>query len=384
MKAYPVDREIRDCFEWLHRHPELSYQEHQTTKKIREKLEGWGVELLDVEMETGLIARIPGKGPGPKLALRADIDALPVAEESGLPYASTHEGCMHACGHDFHTSVLLGAARGLQAKAGQFPGELLLIFQPGEEAPGGALKAIATGALDEVDAFISLHTAPGLAVGCIAVNEGPVMAAVDRFEIFIEGEGTHAAYPHKGTDPVVVLAAVIQSLQTLISRSLNPLHANLLSITQVSCGNTWNVIPARAYLQGTVRTLEPEDRRLIEQKMRQMLRHLGEAYGADIRLNWIPSVPAVINTPALCRLARTAIEAEGLEAVSMEGSLGGEDFSLYLEHKPGLYMKVGTGGQLPLHHPGFVASQDALEPAIAVLERLALSCQQLGRADFSA
>lgn len=358
-----MKQRLIEAFRWLHRHPELAFGERETIRFLRGELERAGIEILDAGVDTGLIARIRGNGPGRITGLRCDIDALPVQEETGLEYASVNEGRMHACGHDFHAAVMLGAALILKETADSWPGEVKIVFQPAEETASGAEKVAFCGNLDDVEVFYGVHTYPGAEAGWLGIREGAVMAAVDRFAIDIRGRGAHAAQPHKGIDPIVVQAAMVQSIQSIISRSMDPFSHSLISITHVESGNTWNVIPESAFLEGTVRTLDADDRALIEQRMRAVVSSVAEAYGAEAELTWIPGPPAVVNDGKVCQMAEKLAREMGFEVGRQEDTMTGEDFSLFLEGRPGAFIRVGTGGGYPLHHPKFTADPEAIYPA---------------------
>ena len=365
---------LAELLKWFHSHPELAYEERETTAKIREVLDEAGIPVLDSGLETGLIAVIEGGKPGPVIGLRADIDALPVQEESGLPYASCHPGRMHACGHDFHTVTLLGAALMLKERQAELPGTVKLIFQPAEEIDSGARKVIATGLLDDCKLFLAGHSYPQFEAGTLGIKGGPVMAAVDRFEVVIRGRGCHAGQPAKGVDPIVVQAAIVQSLQTVVSRNMDPFTPRVISITHVEAGTTWNVIPETARLEGTVRTLDHEQRALAEERFRSLVAGIAAAYGAEADIRWSHGSGAVINDEKLCILAREAARETGLTAALQENTMGGEDFSCYLENRPGLFVRVGTGGGWPGHHPKFNVDPAALMPAARFFATLARKC----------
>lgn len=248
----------------LHQFPELSNQEVKTTALLKQRLLDVGIRVLDVPLKTGLIAEVSGNPEGPVIAIRADIDALPIHEETDLPYISSKPEIMHACGHDFHTSVILGAAYLLKQQEHSLPGTVRIIFQPAEETGHGAEEILGSGGLDGVQAIFGLHNTPYLKVGEFGTRVGPLTAAVDRFEVSISGKGTHAAAPDKGIDPIVASSHLITALQTIISRNTDPLDHALISITELTSGNTWNVIPEKAYMQGTVRTLNDETRKAFE------------------------------------------------------------------------------------------------------------------------
>lgn len=371
MKEDELLKEVRNDFQWLHENPELAYQEYKTTEYIKKQLKKENVTIIDLPLDTGLVAQIKGNGEGPVIALRCDIDALPIEEQSGLAYSSKKPGLMHACGHDFHTAVMLGVAKVLNLYKDELKGTVKIIFQPAEEAPGGATKIIETNVLDDVKLIWGIHTAPGIPVGTIAISEGAVMAAVDRFEIHVQGKGTHAGHPEEGIDPIVVMSAIVQSVQTIVSRNMNPFHANLISITRIEAGNTWNVIPEKGFMEGTVRTLDVEDRKQIQTRLSDLVSEIAKSYGAKAELTWFAGPPAVYNDASLCEFARNVASNLGATVAEVERSLGGEDFSFYQEIIPGAYLKIGTGGEHPLHHPAFIADPEALVPTIKYIVELA-------------
>lgn len=364
---------IKKLFAWFHEHPELSYQEYRTTAKIAEILEEIGVEILEAGLETGLIAVIKGEEGGPSIALRSDIDALPIKEETNLEYKSRNPGVMHACGHDFHITSLLGAADILVRSKDEIKGTIYLIFQPAEEAPGGARKVIQTGVLKEVRGYLAIHTSSDHKPGRVGIRKGAVMASVDRFQIHVMGKGTHAGHPDQGIDPVVVSAAIVQNVQTIVSRNIEPFSPGLVSITHIEGGNTWNVIPQSVYMEGTVRSLSPDVRQLIKERLNQIAVCTAAAYGAEAITEWYEGPPAVINDEELTKKAEKAAKTAGLVVEEAQPSLAGEDFSYYLESVGGVFIKMGTGGKYPNHHPKFTASCDALEKSAAFLAEAALT-----------
>ena len=362
---------LEDLFEWLHQHPELGFEEYETTAKLRAILEREGIEVLDAGLKTGLIAQITGDRPGKCVALRCDIDALPIQEQTELPYASAHPGRMHACGHDAHTAIMLGAALLLNQRRSELNGTVRIVFQPAEELPAGARAVLATGLLEDADLYLGVHVSPELPAGTLGLKAGPVMAAVDRFAITIHGRGAHAAQPHESVDPIVVQAAIVQSVQTIVSRALDPFAAAVVSITHVESGSTWNVLPETAFLEGTVRTLEPAVREKAEALLRGFTMQIAASYGAQADFVWYPGPPAVINDPALCQAARQVAKEVQIPAAEQENTLTGEDFSCYLENRPGLFVRVGTGCGFPLHHPKFKVDQQILYPTAQYFAQLA-------------
>lgn len=372
----PVWEMLTELFCWLHRHPETGLEEYCTTQKLRSVLEDYGIEVLDSGLPTGLIAVIRGGGEGRVIGLRADIDALPVQEESGLPYASENPGCMHACGHDFHAACILGAALMLQERRSEWRGTVKIVFQPAEEIDRGGLLVMETGLVDDCEVFLAGHTSTGMPVGHLGVKEGPVMAAVDRFAVTLRGMGCHAAHPHKGVDPIPAMAAMIQSLQMVTSRSMDPFAPRLLSVTHAEAGSTWNVIPETAFFEGTVRTLDAGDRALAEKRFREIVGGTAAAMGVTAQIDWTHGSPAVVNDAALCELARSVAARCGLSTCIQENTMGAEDFSRYMQGRPGLFVRIGTGGTYPAHHPRFTVDPQALYPAAGFFAELALACLQ--------
>lgn len=366
---YPEMVELRREF---HRYPELSFKEVHTSAMIVEKLRAFGCDTVEQMYNTGVVATIKGGlGEGKCIGLRADIDALPVTEETGLPYASEIPGHMHACGHDFHTSALLGAALLLKRKEHELQGRVKLVFQPAEEAPGGAKKVLETGLLQDVCAIFGMHVSPRLPVGTLGLRAGAVTASVDRFQITFRGQGTHAAHPDAGIDPIPAAAAFIQAAQTIVSRNLNPFAAGLVSITHVEGGNTWNVIPSTVLVEGTTRSLGKEERQLIRENLCRLAERIAEGHGAQAEIDWYEGPPATDNAPEWIEVARQAAKEQSLEVVEAPASLAGEDFAYYQEQLPGAFVLVGTGHSFSNHHPKFQLDPAALQPAAAFLARLA-------------
>jgi len=360
--------EVRHTF---HKHPELSKEEFKTTQTLRRLLNEAQISIIDLPLETGLVAEIIGNKEGPIIAIRADIDALPIIEETDLDYKSQIYGKMHACGHDFHASVILGAAYLLKQQQSTLCGTVRFIFQPSEETGHGAEVILESGALRDVAAIFGLHSAPGLEVGCLGTNEGPMYAAVDRFEIEIVGVGSHASSPEKGIDPIIVAANIITSLQTIVSRSVSAFDQVVVSVTHIKSGNTWNVIPTSAYIEGTVRTLKTETRALIPQKMRQIINGLADSFGATAEFKWFEGPPATNNTAKWTAIAIDVAKKQGFEIKELSQSLAGEDFAYYQEQIPGAFVNIGTGVSHSLHHPKFTVDDAALLPSANYFAQLA-------------
>ena len=370
MERKALEQKLTGFFEELHMHPELSYEEYETTERIKRELAAAGIEILQIPITTGVTAIVRGAKPGKTYGLRCDIDALPIAEETDLTYKSKTPGKMHACGHDFHTAAVFGAALLLQERKEELQGNVKILFQPAEESSHGAETVLETGVFSDVTAIFGLHTAAYLPVGTLGIRAGSVMAAVDRFELNITGTGCHGGHPDEGVDTILVAASVIQAFQSIVGRNLNPFHTGVVSVTRINGGNTWNVIPDKVELEGTVRSMEKDDRIFIEKRMREIAEHTAAAYGANAELLWYPGPPATVNEKAWSAFAQKVAEESGFEVVPQRNSTGGEDFAFYLEKIPGCFINVGTGVGYPNHHPKFYADEAALTPAAEYLEKL--------------
>ncbi|APC40395.1 amidohydrolase [Clostridium estertheticum] len=360
--------EVRHNF---HKHPELSNEEFETTKTLRKLLNEAQIRILKLPLKTGLVAEITGDREGPIIAIRGDIDALPIIEETELEYKSQVSGKMHACGHDFHASVILGAAYLLKQQESTLEGTVRIIFQPAEELGHGAEDVLASGALSNVAAIFGLHSAPELELGSFGTKVGAMTAAVDRFEIEIEGIGTHASSPEKGIDPIIVAAHIITSLQTIVSRSVSTFDQVLISVTHIESGNTWNVIPNKAYIEGTVRTVNANMREFVPSKMRQIIKGVADSFGATAELKWYSGPPATNNTKDWTEVALEVAQKQGYVIRKLPDTLIGEDFAFYQEKIPGAFVKIGTGVSYSLHHPKFKVDDAALLPAANYFSELA-------------
>lgn len=361
---------LEEQFKHFHRHPELSAQEFETTARIKAILSEADIEIMDLPLETGLIAVI-GKGEGPVAALRCDIDALPVQEETELDYASRQALCMHACGHDFHLTAVLGAALLLKQREANLKGRVKFIFQPAEEINRGARQILETGALNDVTQIFGIHSSPALPINTLGLRAGAVTAAVDRFAIKILGRGGHAAMPNQSLDPITAAAALVMNAQLLVSRRINPFHAAVLSFTHLDAGQTWNIIPESAFLEGTVRTHDPVDRADIAALLADMTRHTAAAHGLTGEFNWEAGPPAAINKAEAVDFATRIAGKSGFTVTDPEDSMIGEDFAFYLEEIPGCFIMVGTGLSYALHNPKFQVDPEALYPTVAYLADLA-------------
>lgn len=354
----------------LHREPELSYEEFKTTAKLREWLTAAQISILDLPLATGLIAEI-GQGEGPIVAIRCDIDALPIEEQTELPFASEIPGKMHACGHDFHTATILGAALLLKEREHELPGTVRILFQPAEETGHGAESVLASGGLKDVDAIFGLHNSPDLPTGTFGTRTGALTAGVDRFEITVKGVGAHAATPEKGVDAIVTAAQIITMLQTIVSRQNSTTEPVVLSVTRINGGFTWNVLPEKVELEGTVRTYNEEIRRLIPEQMKRIIEGVAEGAGAEAQLHWYPGPPATINHARWADFTKEVASEAGYEVQDIPPQMGGEDFSYYLQQIPGAFVNIGTGPAYALHHPRFDVDEAALLPAAKYFASLA-------------
>ncbi|WP_019912723.1 amidohydrolase [Paenibacillus sp. HW567] len=354
----------------LHREPELAYEEFRTTEKLREWLTTANIHILDLPLETGLIAEI-GQGNGPVVAIRCDIDALPIEEQTALPFASEIPGKMHACGHDFHTAVILGAALLLKTRESELPGRVRVLFQPAEETGHGAESVLASGGLKDVAAIFGLHNSPDLPTGAFGTRTGALTAGVDRFEITVKGVGAHAATPEKGVDTIVAAAQMITMLQTIVSRQNNALEPVVLSVTRINGGFTWNVLPEKVELEGTVRTYNEEIRRHIPNQMTRIIEGIAAGAGAEAQLHWYPGPPATINHGEWTDFAKEVASDAGYDVQDIPPQMGGEDFSYYLQKIPGAFVNIGSGPAYALHHPRFDVDEAAILPAAKYFASLA-------------
>nr|WP_276068287.1 M20 peptidase aminoacylase family protein [Bacillus pacificus] len=344
----------------LHENPELSYEEFETTKAIKNWLEEKNITIINSSLETGVIAEISGNSNGPLIAIRADIDALPIREETNLSYASKIHGKMHACGHDFHTAAIIGAAYLLKEREPSLNGTVRFIFQPAEESSNGACKVIEAGHLHGVQAIFGMHNKPDLPVGTIGIKDGPLMAGVDRFEIEIHGVGTHAAVPDAGVDPIVASSQIVMALQTIVSRNISSSHNAVVSVTNIHSGNTWNVIPEKAILEGTVRTFQAETREKIPALMERIIKGVSDALGVKTEFHFHSGPPAVHNDESLTHLCTQTAQEMSLDVITPTPSMAGEDFSFYQQHIPGSFVFMGTSGTHEWHHPSFTIDEQAL------------------------
>jgi amidohydrolase len=362
----------------IHAHPEIAFEEVRTSALVAEKLASWGIEVHRGLAKTGVVGVLRGRNDsGRTIGLRADMDALPMNEANTFAYRSTREGAFHGCGHDGHTTMLLGAARYL-AETRNFDGTVHFIFQPAEEGGGGGRVMVEEGLLDRFpcDELYALHNWPLMPFGTIGVRSGPMMAATDTFDVTIRARGGHAAIPHKANDPVVVAAHLITALQTLVSRSVNPLDSAVLSVTRVQTGSAYNVIPDDATLWGTVRTFRPELRDQMEEGMGRICAGIAAAFGCEVALDYHRGYPPTVNHEEQAGFAaEVAAEIVGPQNVErdVEPSMGGEDFSYMLEKRPGAYLFIGQGGgrhSCMVHNPHYDFNDALLPVGASLLSRL--------------
>jgi hippurate hydrolase len=363
----------------LHSHPETAFEEHRTAEMVAQLLESFGITIERGVARTGVIGTLVGSRASRRaIALRADMDALPIQEKTGFPYASQHEGRRHACGHDGHTAMLLGAAKYL-AETRNFAGTVHFIFQPAEENEGGARLMVEEGVLDRypVDAVYGMHNWPGLPAGQFAIRAGPMMAAFDIFEIAVAGRGAHAAMPHLGIDPVVAAAQIVTGLQTIASRNIHPLDGAVVSVTQIHGGDTWNVIPDSVVLRGTTRSFDPAVRDALEPALRRIAEGVCAALGAQLTIRYERRYPPTVNTAAEAELAATTAAAlVGADKVRRDllPSMAAEDFAWFLERRPGAYIWIGNGAdadQAMLHNPHYDFNDEILALGASYWARLA-------------
>lgn len=364
--------EVKQWRQHIHSQPELGFKEFKTSSFIVDKLKSFGIEVHQGLGGTGVVG-ILKNGSGPTIGIRADIDALPIKEQNDIEHKSTHENCMHACGHDGHTSVLLGTAKYLSQHK-NFSGTIYFIFQPAEEVLGGAKAMIDDGLFDKfpMDAVYGLHNWPGLPVGQIAVNNGPMMASFDTFEITLTGKGTHAAMPHLGADPIAAAAALITNIQSIVSRRISPLKSGVISVTQMNSGDTTNVIPDYAILKGTVRSFDMDVRQSMQDMLTEMVTVLPPLYGVTGEMDYHIRYPVTTNdSQAYLEIKEAATNALGADKVNtdVEPSMASEDFSFMSQEVKGAYFWLGVDGSSPskpLHNAAYDFNDDAIETGIKV------------------
>jgi amidohydrolase len=386
MKNLAVDSLMPEIVEWrrhLHRHPELSFHEKETSAFIAEKLMEFGIEVRRSTVGYGVTGILRGKRPGKTVVLRADMDALPILEENKNDYVSQNEGVMHACGHDGHTSILLGVASYYSDRLEELEGELRFLFQPAEEVcPGGAQGMIAEGVLDGADAVYGLHLWTPIPIGTVGSAPGPLMASADEFFIDIIGKGGHGGMPHRTIDSIVAGAALVTQLQSIVSRNVNPLEPAVLSVGTIQGGFAQNVIAERCRITGTVRAFDEETRHLIRRRIEEMTASVVSAYGAEAEIDYVMGYPPLVNHEGeFGRFFEIAPQAlgESVQVIRMEKLMPAEDFAYYVKEIPGCFMFVGAGNPdkaaiYPHHHSKFDFDEDAMLHGMKLLIAMADSC----------
>lgn len=367
----------------LHTIPELGRECFETAAFVEEKLREFGVDEIQTGFATtGIVAIVNGQGDGPTIGLRADMDGLPIIETTGLDYQSTHEGRMHACGHDGHTTMLLGAAKYL-CETRNFSGRVALIFQPDEEATGGAEAMVEEGILDtfDISQVYGIHNMPDFPVGGFFTTTGPLMAGADVFDINIKGRGGHGAMPHGTVDPVLAACSIAQAIQTIVSRNVDAAERLVISVTQIHTGSVDNVIPDTAYMNGTVRSFTPEVRELAERRLREIVAGQAASYGCEAEVVYNRGYPTTYNSAeGVVTATKAARDVSGVEAVvdDFEPVMGSEDFSYMLEKRPGAYLFMGQGPSAGLHHPEYNFNDDVAPVGASFFARLVETAQPVG------
>ena len=346
----------------IHRHPELAFDEHRTSARVADKLQSWGYAVERGLGGTGVVGQLVRGDGQRRLGLRADMDALPIDEATGLDYASCHAGVMHACGHDGHTAMLLAAAQHV-AQLGDFSGTLNLIFQPAEEGGGGALKMMDDGLFEKYpcDAIFAMHNMPGVPQGRLVLREGAAMASSDYATVTLTGVGGHGAMPHRAVDPIVAAASIVMALQTIVSRNIDPLQMAVVTVGALHAGKANNVIPQSATLEISVRALDRDVRAKLAQRIKTLITAQADSFGVTAQIDWRPGYAVLVNTPEETAFAReVALELVGAAQVTLQGPAvtGSEDFAFMLERVPGSYLLIGNGdgdsaGACMVHNPGY-------------------------------
>ncbi len=379
----PLEQEVsrlkEQLIEWrrdFHRHPEIAYQEQRTSSVLRGFLENLGLPVRNLA-KTGLRAELKGGSPGKTVALRADMDALPVQEESGKEYASENPGAMHACGHDGHMAILMGVAKLLSGRREELKGSVVFLFQPSEERhPGGAKPMIEEGALDGVDAVFGLHLWQSFPTGKVGILPGPMMAQSDEFSITVQGKGGHGSMPHQTVDPILVASQIVVNMQSIVSRNVDPLKSAVVSFGEVAGGSAHNIIPEKVVLTGTVRTFEETLQKMIKQRVFEIAEGTARVFGALADVRYTDGYPPLVNDAEMVEFVKqVVISTLGPEALpEFAPVMGGEDFAYYLQKVPGafFFLGSGTGCPYPHHHPKFDIDEEALPIGTLLLSKIAL------------
>ena len=360
----------------IHREPELGFGTEKTAQKVLAALEGLPLEIQTGVAENGIVATLKGGRDGPTVGLRADMDALPIHEETGLDFASGTDGKMHACGHDGHTSMLVGAAHALSGMRDRLSGTVKFIFQPAEEGGGGGRVMVEEGVAGGIDSIFALHLWPGLPFGTAATKSGPIMAAADAFEMKVKGRGGHGAMPHLTVDAIAISTQVVMALQTIVAREVDPVEPAVITVGEIEAGSAFNIIPETARLGGTVRTLNADLRESMPQRIEELARGVAQGMRGDAKLDYTFSYPVTVNDEASARLALGVIgdlfgEDDALELTNP--TMGAEDFAFFLEKLPGAFVWLGVGEDVSgLHTPTFAFDEEILPRGSALLAALAM------------
>ena len=376
-RAAELQGEVSEWRRHLHAHPELMFDVHETAAFVADKLRAFGCDEIVTGLgRTGVVGVIKGdRGAGETIGMRADMDALPIAEATDAPHRSTVPGRMHACGHDGHTAMLLGAARYL-AETRNFAGTVVVIFQPAEEGGGGGDEMVRDGLMERfgIDRVYGMHNMPGVAPGAFAIRPGPLCAATDEFTITVTGKGGHAAMPHRTIDPIVAGAQLVTALQAIAARNTDPLGSIVVSVTKFQAGTAYNVIPETALIAGTVRTLDEDVRKLAEERLHAVARSVCEAHGAEAHVAWKRGYPVTVNHETETGIAAEAAEAitgAGTVPTDIKAMMGGEDFSYMLNARPGAMILIGNGDSAGLHHPEYDFNDQIIPAGISFWAKLA-------------
>ena len=368
-----MSRNWKKEFEWFHSHPELGFQEVTTTYRIKEILKEEGIEEITIPLETGALAVIRGEKPGNNRLLRADIDALPIKEESGVTYASVNEGVMHACGHDVHIVNALMVAGRLNSIKSDVEGNVFILFQPGEEVFDGAASVIRTGITKDIDEFYAFHVDPEADTGTIELKQGGITSSVDKFYIKVEGIGAHAAMPHQGRNPIHVLTDLVGWLDSYSDTKIDAFTPHVITVTHICAGTTWNVIPTFGELEGTVRTLDENVRNLIHEEIDNAIHAFEILHGVKITLEWTEGPHVAVNDEELYFKAKKVAGENDFITKAPEDIMIGDDFGDYAplgSGKKSLYIRIGSGIGYTYHHPKFYANPDILKDSSSFLFEL--------------
>ena len=370
-----ITPEIIEIRHYLHAHPERSFKEYETSAYLEKLLRAHDIEVLNNPLETGVVGLIRGDQPGPRIALRADIDGLSIQEDTGLPFSSVNDGVMHGCGHDLHMSYMLGAAFWLAKRRKHIKGSIKLLFQPAEELGLGAKAMVDAGLLADVSAAIGAHNNPNYAPGQIAVGPEPMMAGCVKFHVTLHATGTHAGYPHKGTGPIEALATMVLALQTIVSRNVSPFHPLVLSITEMHGGHVWNVVPDKASFQGTVRYFHKSDGELVGKRFKQQVQSIAAGYGITADIDWDDFQNPLVSDTELSKIVADNVR-DYAQLEPIHPSMAGEDFCDFMPVTMPVFAFIGSNGEEGCpdwHSPHFVGLDESLQAGVEFYANAALT-----------